>query len=215
MFQFNLLRSQSGNSREMTTSPPGHHWEATVAPTTTAKRQQFRANSREMTSQRLNNRCRRSMRFCVALWLLSFQVHLGHLWYRGQKIEHKLFFLRLFGHRRDIPAKSRDIPPQKVWFPWFRGTYRTFWPQPFRVEDPHPTGKYRDSKVWVCAPFSCLKLISCGPNLETHPSRLNFPHERDDGLQGWDLRESWGGTSHLSGMSKRCKVKSWSKIWGF
>ena len=30
MFQFNLLGCQGGNSREMTTSPPGHHWKATV-----------------------------------------------------------------------------------------------------------------------------------------------------------------------------------------
>ena len=70
---------------------------------------------------------------------------------------HTFLFLKLFGHRLDIPAKSRDIPPKKVWFSWFRGTYRTFWPPPLRVEDPyHPTGKYPDSKVWVCALFSCL-----------------------------------------------------------
>ena len=61
-FQFNLLGSQGGNSCEMMTSPPGHHWEATVALTTAAKLQQFRANSRAMTSQKLNNRCGRSMR---------------------------------------------------------------------------------------------------------------------------------------------------------
>ena len=79
MFQLNLLDSQGGNSREMTTSPPGHHWEVTVALTTTAKLQVW-ANSREMTSQKLNNRCGRSMRFCVASWLLSFQVPLGSLW---------------------------------------------------------------------------------------------------------------------------------------
>ena len=54
MFQFNLLGSQGGNSREMTTSPPGHYWEVTVALTTAAKLQQVRANSREMTSQKLN-----------------------------------------------------------------------------------------------------------------------------------------------------------------
>ena len=79
MFQFNLLGSQGGNSREMT-SPPSHHWEATVALTTAAKLQQFQANSREMTSQKLNNRCHRSLRFCVASCLLSFQVPLGILW---------------------------------------------------------------------------------------------------------------------------------------
>ena len=83
--QFSLLGSQGGNSREMTTSPPGHHWEATVALTTAAKLQQFRANSREMTSQKLNNRCHRSMRFCVVSWLLSFQVTLGILWFRGDR----------------------------------------------------------------------------------------------------------------------------------
>ena len=57
------------------------------------------------------------------------------------------FFLKLFGHRRHIPAKSRDIPPKEVWFPWFRGTYRTFWPPPLHVEDPYTTGKYPGSKV--------------------------------------------------------------------
>ena len=54
MFQFNLLGSQGGNIREMTTSPPGHYWEVTVALTTAAKLQKVRANSREMTSQKLN-----------------------------------------------------------------------------------------------------------------------------------------------------------------
>ena len=33
-----------------------------------------------MTSQKLNNRCHRSMRFCVVSWLLSFQVPFGILW---------------------------------------------------------------------------------------------------------------------------------------
>ena len=80
MFQFNLLGSQGGNSREMTTSPPGHDWEVTVGLTTTAKLQQVRANNREMPSQKLNNRYGRSMRFRVASWLSSFQVPWGSLW---------------------------------------------------------------------------------------------------------------------------------------
>ena len=54
MLQFNLLRSQGGNSREMTTSPPGHYGEFTVALITAAKLQEVRANSREMASQKLN-----------------------------------------------------------------------------------------------------------------------------------------------------------------
>ena len=48
--QFDPPRSQSGNDRETTTSPPGHHSEANVALTTTAKLQQLRVNSREMTT---------------------------------------------------------------------------------------------------------------------------------------------------------------------
>ena len=48
--QFDPPRSQSGNDRETMTSPPGHHWEADVALTTTAKLQQLRDNSREMTT---------------------------------------------------------------------------------------------------------------------------------------------------------------------
>ena len=48
--QFDPPRFQSGNDRETTTSPPGHHWEANVALTTTAKLQQLRVNRREMTT---------------------------------------------------------------------------------------------------------------------------------------------------------------------
>ena len=78
---------------------------------------------------------------------------------RGPKLNTNFFFLKLFGHSRDIPAKSRDIPPKKVWFPWLRGTYRTLWPPPLHVEDPHPARKYPDSKVWVWVPFSRLSLV--------------------------------------------------------
>ena len=93
--QFNTPRSQSGNDCEMMTSPPSHHWEAIIALTTTAKLRQLRANSREMTTfaqscndqrnpttvkwQVRNYRRKMCMRFCVASWLLSFQVPLGSL----------------------------------------------------------------------------------------------------------------------------------------
>ena len=51
------------------------------------------------------------------------------------------FFSQTFGAPPGYPGKSRDIPPKKVWFPWFRGAYRTFRPPPLHVEDPHPTPK--------------------------------------------------------------------------
>ena len=55
--------------------------------------------------------------------------------YRSPRIEHKLLFLKLFGRPWDIPGK---IPAKKFGFPVFRRTYRTFWPSPLQVEDPHP-----------------------------------------------------------------------------
>ena len=66
MFQFNLLGSQGGNSREMTTSPLDHYWEVAVALTTAAKLQKVRANSREMTSQKLNEEHETWRRFMAA-----------------------------------------------------------------------------------------------------------------------------------------------------
>ena len=67
------------------------------------------------------------------------------------------FFLKLFGHPQDIPAKSRDIPPQKSFgFPGFRRTYHTFWPPPLHVEDPHPTRQYPDQKRLGLGSFFCL-----------------------------------------------------------
>ena len=67
---------------------------------------------------------------------------------QGLKIEHKLFFLKLFGQFRDIPAKSRDIPPKMFDFPGFEGHIELFGPHPFTWEDPIPHRKYPDSKVW-------------------------------------------------------------------
>ena len=56
-----------------------------------------------------------------------------------RKIEHKFFFLKLFGHLRDIPAKkSRDIPPKKFGFPGFEGHAELFGPQPFTWKSPTP-----------------------------------------------------------------------------
>ena len=68
----------------------------------------------------------------------------------------RTFFSQTFRAPPGYPSKIPGYPAKKVWFPWFRGAYRTFWPPPLHVEDPHPTRKYPDSKVWVWVPFSCL-----------------------------------------------------------
>ena len=75
-FEFNLLGSQGGNNREMTTSPPGRYWEVTVALTTTAKLQQVRANSREMTSQKLNEEHEILRRFMAVVVSSAFKSSL-------------------------------------------------------------------------------------------------------------------------------------------
>ena len=62
------------------------------------------------------------------------------------RIEPKLFFLKLFGRFRDIPAKSRDIPPKKFDFLGFEAHIELFGPPPLHVEDPHPTRGYPDPK---------------------------------------------------------------------
>ena len=105
---------------------------------------------------------------------------------RERKLNPNFFFLKLFGHLRDIPAKSRDIPAKKKCdFPGFEGHTELFGPH---VEHPYPNAKYPDSKVWVWVLFSCLrgstilKLI-WGGNL------LYFPGFRDlQPYETWKFR---------------------------
>ena len=40
----------------------------------------LKCNDREMTSSKLHNSCKICVRFCVGLWLFSFQVPFGSLW---------------------------------------------------------------------------------------------------------------------------------------
>ena len=65
----------------------------------------------------------------------------------GAKHWTQTFFSQTFRALPGYPSKIPGYPAKKVWFPGFRGTYRTFWPPPLHMEDPHPTRKYPDSKV--------------------------------------------------------------------
>ena len=77
--------------------------------------------------------------------------HIGHGWTQT-------FCSQTFRAPPWYPGKILGYPAQKVWFPWFRGTYRTLWPPPLHVEDPYPTRKYPDPKISVWVPFSFQKL---------------------------------------------------------
>ena len=77
---------------------------------------------------------------------------------RERKLNTNLFFSQPCRAFAGYPGKIPGYPGKKIWFPWFRRTYRTFWPPPLQVEDPYPNGKYPDSKVWDWVLFPCLKI---------------------------------------------------------
>ena len=64
----------------------------------------------------------------------------------GAKIEPKHSFLKLFGRFRDIPAKSRDIPPKKFDSLGFEGHTELFGPHPFTWKAPTPPENIRTQK---------------------------------------------------------------------
>ena len=63
--------------------------------------------------------CRTTPQACTQPILTSSSTLLPqfHLLIIGDEHLTQTFFLKLFGHPRDIPAKSRDIPPKSFWFP--------------------------------------------------------------------------------------------------
>ena len=65
---------------------------------------------------------------------------------RVQKLNTNFFFLKIFGHFRDIPAKSRDIPPKKFDFPGFEGRIELFGPHPSTWKIPTPPENIRTKK---------------------------------------------------------------------
>ena len=65
---------------------------------------------------------------------------------RERKSNTNFSFLKLFGHLRDIPAKSRDIPAKKFGFPGFEGHTELFGPHPFKWKTPTQTENIRTQK---------------------------------------------------------------------
>ena len=120
------------------------------------------------------------------------------------------FFLKLFGHHRDIPAKSRDIPSKKLDFPGFEGHIELFGPTPSHGTPP-PHQKRSGPKSWVWVPFSCL-------NFETHP--FDVPLVRSGrgyvdvlGQNGpkWSKRPFWSNDLILNWILAFAKPK-WTKM---
>ena len=63
---------------------------------------------------------------------------------------------KLFGRLWDVPAKIPGYPAKKICFPWTSRDTPKFLALLLQVQNPHPTRRYLDPKVWVCAPFSSL-----------------------------------------------------------
>ena len=78
--------------------------------------------------------------------------------FRGQNWT-QTFFSQTFRALPGYPGKIPGYPPKKVWFPGFRGTYRTFWPPPLHVEDPQPTRKISGLKSLGLGFLSCLNFL--------------------------------------------------------
>ena len=95
------------------------------------------------------------IRWLLILYLQNVtpQVMLGTNNCRDQQLKTNLFFSLTFRAPPGYPGKNHGTSGPRVWFPGFQETYRTFWPSPVLMEDPHHTRRYPYSRVLVCALF--------------------------------------------------------------
>ena len=130
-------------------------------------------------------------------WELRVITSCREIIFKGLKIEHELFFLKLFGRRWDIPAKSRDIPAKKFYFPGFEGHTELFGPPPPSCGRPLPHRKTSGLKsLGLCSfivPDFCLSIVSQLPSpqglfWERHSSPLLWARDNFGGI----LRDNLG-----------------------
>ena len=74
----------------------------------------------------------------------------------GAKNWTQTFFSQTFRLPPGYPSKIPEDPAKNVGFPWFRGTYRTFWAPPFTWKTPTPAENIRTQKFGFVLLFSCL-----------------------------------------------------------
>ena len=74
---------------------------------------------------------------------------------RGQKLNPKFFFSNFSG-TAGISQQNPGISRQKSLISLLSRGIPNFLPPPLHVEDPHPTGRYPDPKVWVWVRFSSM-----------------------------------------------------------
>ena len=66
---------------------------------------------------------------------------------RGWELNTNFFCSQTFRAPPGYPGKIPGYPAQEVWFPWFRGTYRTFGPHPCTWKTPSPPENIRTQSL--------------------------------------------------------------------
>ena len=80
---------------------------------------------------------------------------------RGQKLNTNIFS-QTFRAPPGYPSKIPGYPAKKVWFPCFRGTYRTFCPPPFTWKTPTPLENIRTQKFGFVLFFRAWSYLLSG-----------------------------------------------------
>ena len=112
----------------------------------------------------------------------------------GPKLNTNFFFIKLFGRSRDIPAKSRDIPPKRFCFPGFEGHTELFGPHPFTWKTPTPPENIRTQKFGFGFLFRAC----------TKTSQHSNATARRRTEQTWCEHISWRKGCCLMATSRRC-----------
>ena len=105
----------------------------------------------------------------------------------GAKNWTQTFVFSNFSGAAGISQQNPRTSRQKVWFPWVSKDIPNvfFWPPPLHVEDPHPTGRYPDPKVWICALVSSGDLKGGGRRKGKMGGETNGERGRKRGNAGW------------------------------
>ena len=114
--------------------------------------------------------------------------------------------LKLFGTPRVSRQKSRDIPPKSL-VPWVSKDIPNFLaPTPSR-EDPHPTRRYPDQKVWVWVPFpSSISLVLFSQDFDD----MAVMNQKNPRVRKICVRNSGAGNARVNFMDawKKCALSA-------
>ena len=133
----------------------------------------------------------------------------------GNNNRTQTFFLKFFGQknprvrkifcpqfwsRKWLSVRNPGISCQKVWFSWFRGTYRTFWPPPHSCGRPPLHRKISAPKSLGLCSFFFPESWELGAILTELNSNAR---PTETGTVKGDCKEIWGESTY----SQSCALK--------